>query len=99
MHVRVHEGGQRVETLGVHHLGVVRGLEALAHLGHLAVAHEQVGHAVEAGARIEEHGAPQEQGGRHHGGPVEHQLGHAGCGVVVAGTRASAGAPGPVSSS
>ena len=54
VHVRVDEGGERVQALGLDDLGAVRRLERRADLGDPAVAHEHVAHAVQPGARVEQ---------------------------------------------
>ena len=101
VHVRVHEGGQRVQARGVHHLGAVGRLERLAELGDPAVAHEQVARAVEPGARVQEPRAADQQRGRRRGRAVE--LERRSCGLrrrgLVGDAGTPAGAPRPASSS
>ena len=112
VHVRVDEGRQRVQALGVHHLGAVRRAEALPHLGDPPVAHQHVAQLVESRARVEQPGASHQHGGRRRGGAVEldrgprsgpvHRRGagtHAGWGSVSAPSRTPDGAPRPASSS
>src|SRR5205823_2712973 len=103
VHVRIDEGRQRVQALGVHHLGAVGSAECarLADLGDLAVAHEQVANAVEPRARVDQVSASDEQIAGRHRGAVECGA-HAGCGSVSApaGEGAPAAArPGPPASS
>jgi hypothetical protein len=76
--VRVDEARQQVAALAVDHLGARRGLERAgrAELGDLAAAHEHVGGAVVALARVEDVGAADQQvGGRR--GDGDERLPHA----------------------
>jgi hypothetical protein len=100
VHVRVDEGRQRVQPGAVDQLRPGRRLQLVADLGDQAVAQQQVGAAVEVGARVEQvRAADQDRRGRHRR-PVElERAAHAGCGSVSAGTRTPAGAPPPASSS
>ena len=112
VHVRVDEGREGVQALGVHHLGAVGRAQALPHLGDPPVAHQHVAQLVETRARVEQAGASDEHGGGRRGGAVEldrgprsgpvHRRGagaHAGWGSVSAPSRTPEGAPRPASSS
>jgi hypothetical protein len=108
VYVRVDEGREGVQSLGLHHLGALRRLERLADRCDRAVAHEQVGHGVDAGARVEHVRAAHQHGRGGRPGEIEPDRGprvigfgrvHAGWGSVAASTRAPAGAPRPASSS
>ena len=112
VHVRVDERGQRVQALGVHHLGALRRAQRLPQLRDPPVAHEHVAELVEPGARVEQPGAPHEHGRGRRGRAVELDRGprsgavhrgcasaHAGWGSVSAPSRTPEGAPRPASSS
>ena len=112
VHVRVDERGQRVQALGVDHLGAVRRAQRLPHLRDPPVAHQHVAELVEPGARVEQPGAAHEHGRGRRGRAVELDRGpragavhrgcagaHAGWGSVSAPSRTPEGAPRPASSS
>ena len=100
VHVRVDERRERVQALAVDLLGALGWLERLADLGDDAVAHQQVGAAVEAGARVEQPRAADQDGRRGDRRPVElERAAHAGWGSVVCCARTAEGAPCPASSS
>src|SRR6185312_10043701 len=83
VHVRVDEGGERVQALRVDDLRAVPGIQVGADLRDLALAHEQVGLLVEPRARVEQPRPAQEQVAKRRAGAVEWEA-HAGCGSVSA---------------
>ncbi len=110
VHVRIDERRERVQPVRVHDLGALGRLEPPAgrDLGDLAVADQQVAGGVEARARVEERGSPNERVGRRDGAllqrrpaaglPLRRQAGHAGCGSVAVGVRSSRSRGAPAAS-
>ena len=91
VHVRVDEGREGVQALGVDHLGAVGRLErpGRADLGDLAAADQQVVVAVDAGARVDHLGAADQRVRR-----LAPARGRAAAGACVAsGTRVHAAPP------
>ncbi len=72
--MRVDKPRERVESLAVDRLGALGRGEGVAQLGNLPIANQQVGPAVEPGARVEQPGAADEHRGGAHGRAVELDL-------------------------